>query len=161
MIHREFCSQLGFVDAVFRLLNTLPHLAESRVTTNGGRSLAAARECQLGSAVRVKSRLARYFESLLLFDMKVTTQFERCSIFRVASSTATLPPPQVRARHAVSPHQSPALRQAACRIRLVGDTGMDARKTGQRHSMPFGAARSIYWSAMRHLSRTLSQIRSR
>ena len=48
MIHREFCSQLGFVDAVFRLLNTLPHLAESRVTTNGGCLLAAARECQLG-----------------------------------------------------------------------------------------------------------------
>jgi hypothetical protein len=48
MIHREFCSQLEFVDAVFRLLNTLPHLAESRVTTNGGRPLAAARECQLG-----------------------------------------------------------------------------------------------------------------
>lgn len=43
----------------------------------------------LGSAVLLKSRFARYFESLLLFDMKVTTQFRTLLHIRVASSNAS------------------------------------------------------------------------
>lgn len=43
----------------------------------------------LGSAVLLKSRFARYFESLLLFDMKATTQFRTLLHIRVASSNAS------------------------------------------------------------------------
>src|ERR1700732_840699 len=40
----------------------------------------------LGSAVLLKSRFARYFESLLSFDMKVATPFRTLLHLRVASS---------------------------------------------------------------------------
>src|SRR5580692_7199837 len=42
-----------------------------------------------GSAVLLKSRFARYFESLLLFDMKVATPFRTLLHLRVASSNAS------------------------------------------------------------------------